>query len=199
VICDASIQRRVTWPMAVLLALGAWGALASDKQPQEYLDERTAATITVVGAPLIFAYPRTDLAANARDYVTLAATAVNRSGTISYVLIGYFWSTVDPRLRQDALPAAPPLVLQADDRRIELTLRGQSAREAGIGEPVHAPPGAAVTPNVFATDLAALRFVSEARRLTVLVDSGGTLLRYELWEDHRAALRMFVHHMSGAD
>jgi hypothetical protein len=199
VIGDAGRRRRVSWPIAVLLALGACDALASDKQPQEYLDERTAATITVVGAPLIFAYARTELAANARDYVTLAAAAVNRSGTISYVLIGYFWSTVDPRLRQDALPAAEPLVLQADDRRIELTRRGQSPREAGIGEPVHAPPGPAVTPNVYTTDLAALRFVTAARRLTLLAVSGSTPLRYELWEDHRAALGSFVRHMSGQD
>jgi hypothetical protein len=183
--------------MAMLLVLRAWDALANDKQPQEYLDERTAATITVVGAPLIFAYARTELAANARDYVTLAAAAVNRSGAISYVLIGYFWSTVDPRLRQDALPSVQPLILQADDRRLELTLRAASAREAGIGVPVHAPPGVTATPTVYATDLATLRFLTEAHRLSLLADSGGTALRYELWEDQRAALRLFVHHMRG--
>jgi len=38
---------RVALPVAVLLALGTCAALAGDKQPQEYLDEETAATITV--------------------------------------------------------------------------------------------------------------------------------------------------------
>ena len=57
----------------------------------------------------MFANERRDLAANARDYVTVAAAAVNRAGKISYVVIAYFWSTVDPRLRPDAaaLAAAP--------------------------------------------------------------------------------------------
>jgi len=182
---------------AVLLALGPGVALAGAKPPEEYLDEETAATITVVGEPLVFAYAQSNLAANVRDYVTLAAAAVDRNGKISYVLIAYFWSTLDPRVRRDALPSPEPLVLQADDRRIELKLRGHSAHEAGIGMPVHAPPGAAVTPNVYGTELATLRFVSEARRLTIVAESDGTPLTYELWEDRRTALRTFVHHMSG--
>jgi len=193
----AGDKGRVALPVAVLAALGAGAALAGDKQPREYLDEQTAATITVVAEPLLFALPRPELAANVRDYVTLAAAAVNRNGKVSYVLIAYFWSTVDPRLRPEPLPSPEPLVLQADDRRIELALRGHSAHEAGIGEPVLSPPGTAVTPNVYGTDLATLRFVTEARHLTLLADSGGTSLSYELWEDHRMALRSFVHHMNG--
>ena len=193
----AGVKGRVALPVAVLAALGAGAGLAGDKQPREYLDEQTAATITVVAEPLLFALPRPELAANVRDYVTLAAAAVNRNGKVSYVLIAYFWSTVDPRLRPEPLPSPEPLVLQADDRRIELALRGHSAHEAGIGEAVHAPPGTAVTPNVYGTDLATLRFVTEARHLTLLADSGGTALSYELWEDHRMALRSFVRHMNG--
>ena len=132
---------RTGW-LAVLLASCACAALAGDKEPQEYLDEDTAATITVVGEPLVFAYARRDLAANARDYVTLAAAAVNRAGKVSYVIIGYNWSTVDPRLRPDPLPAAEPLVLQADDRRIAAhaagTLRARGRhRRAGARAPGH--------------------------------------------------------------
>jgi hypothetical protein len=193
----AGDKGRIAVLVAVLLALGTCVARAGSKQPQEYLDEETAATITVVGDPLVFACAQPNLAANVRDYVTLAAAAVNRNGKISYVLIAYFWSTLDPRVRRDALPSPEPLVLQADDRRIELKLRGHSAHEAGIGVPVHAPPGAAVTPNVYGTELATLRFVSEARRLTIVAESDGAPLSYELWEDRRTALRTFVHHMSG--
>jgi hypothetical protein len=50
---------------------------------------------------------------------------------------------------------------------------------------------------VYGTDLATLRFVAEARRLTIVADSDGVPLGYELWEDRRTALRNFVHHMSG--
>ncbi len=187
---------------AALLALGTCVALAASKAgkaPQEYLDEETAATITVVAEPLVFANPRMDLAANVRDYVTLAAAAVDRNGKLSYVLIAYFWSTVDPRLRRDAPPSPESLALQADDRHIALTLRARSAHEAGIGVPVHAPPGTDAPPNVYGTDLATLRFLAEARHLTLLADSGGNDVGYDLWEDRRTALRAFVHRMSGGD
>lgn len=185
--------------LATALALLASAARAGETPPLEYLDEDTGATVTAVDQPLVFEYPRRDLAANAHDYATLAAASVNRGGKIDYVLIVYFWSTVDPRLRNDSLPAAEPLVIQADDRRIALRLRGHSAHEAGIGMPVHAPPVGSATPNVYGTDLATVRFIAAARHLALLADSNDTTLSYELWSDQRAALRAFVRHMSGAD
>lgn len=185
--------------LAALLGLVSVVAVAGTKAPQEYLDEETAATITVVGEPLVFACPHPELAANVRDYLTLAAAAVNRNGKVSYVLIGYFWSTLDPRLRHESQPPPEPLTLQADDRRIQLTFGGRSAHEAGIGMPVHAPAGSDAAPNVYGVDLATLRFLSEARHLTLAAESGGTDLTYELWEDRRPALRAFVRHMSGED
>ena len=182
---------------ALFLGSAPRAGCGADFEPREYLDEHTAATITVVAEPLVFANPRTELAANARDYVTLAAAAVNRTGKVSFVAIGYFWSTVDPRMRTDPLPAPDPLVLMADDRRIELHLRGQSAHDAGIGVAVHAPAGTVAAPQVYGMDLATLRFIAEARHLTVFARSNGTLLRYPLWDDRRAALKSFVEHMGG--
>jgi hypothetical protein len=195
VIGPAGDKARVSTALAALLVLGTSSALAGEKEPREYLDEDTAATVTVVGEPLVFAYARPALAANQRDYVTLAAAAANRNRKISYVLIAYFWSTVDPRLRREPLPSPEQLVLQADDRRIELHLQGHSPHEAGIGAPVHAPPGADATPDVYGTDLGTIRFIGEARQLTIVVDSDPAPITYELWEDRRVALRNFVHHM----
>ncbi len=164
--CAPGFWGQSRWPLALLLWLAAATALAGPQPPEEYLDEETAATITVVGEPLVFANERRDpLAASARDYVTVAAAAVNRAGKISYVVIAYFWSTVDPRLRPDALLSPTVLSLQADDRRVDLHLDGHSAHEAGIGRPVHEPPGSPVTPNVYHTDLPTLRFLCEARHL----------------------------------
>ena len=195
----AHAPRPALRPLVAALALWTASAAAGGVAPLEYLDQETAATITVVGEPLVFALPRPDLAANARDYATLAAAAVNRAGKISYVLIGYFWSTVDARLRRDPLPAAEPFALQADDRRLPLVLAGHEPRDAGIGERVHAPPGSAAEPNVYRTDLATLRSVAAARRLTVLAESNGAPLSYDLWQDRRPALAAFVRHMAGAD
>lgn len=182
---------------ALLLAPAQRAARAADLAPREYLDQDTAATVIVVSQPLVFAIPRTELAANARDYLTLAAAAVDRNGKVSYVDIAYFWSTVDPRMRTDSLPSPDSLILQADDRRIELRLKGTSAHDAGIGVPVQVPPGTSALPHVYGIDLATLRFLAEARTLAVVVDSNGTLLNYSLWDDQRAALRAFVQHMSG--
>jgi hypothetical protein len=172
-------------------------ALAGDLQPREYLDPETAATVTVVGEPIIFANPRTEVAANARDYVTLAAAAVDRNGKVSYVVVAYFWSTVDSRVRGYPMPNPEPLVVQADDRRIELKLQGHSPYDSGISVPVHPPPGPAVTPNVYRVDLGALRSIAEARQLSLVAETNITFIPYELWEDHRAALRAFVQRLSG--
>jgi len=184
-----------------MLALLPWHlpppAGAGDPQPREYLDPDTAATVTVVGEPLVFDNPRTEVAANARDYVTLAAAAVNRSGKMSYVLVAYFWSTVDPRMRSDPLPNPEPLIVLADDRRIELTLSGHSAHDAGIGVAVLPPPGPTVMPNVYSIDLGALRSIAESRRLSLITETAVTSIPYGLWDDRRAALRAFVRHLGG--
>src|SRR5205823_5584632 len=105
-------KARVSTALAALLVFAACAALAGEKQPREYLDEDTAATVTVVGEPLVFAY-------------------------------------------------------------------------------------ADAAPNVYGTDLGTVRFIGEARELTIVVDSDPAPITYELWEDHRVALRNFVHHMSG--
>jgi hypothetical protein len=179
-----------------LLAFTACSAMPSVDDPKEYLDEETAATISVVGQPIVFARERPERAAHVRDYVTMAAATVNRSGKIDYIVIAYFWSTLDERGKPSSARPSDNLILAADDRRISLPLQGHSAHDAGIGTPVHAPPGHAVTPNVYRTDLATLRFISEARSLAVLADADDPTTRYELWDDHRAALRSLVELLS---
>ena len=186
--------------LSALLCLLSVSAVASSDPPvREYLDEETGATVTLVTQPLVFAYARTDMAANARDYATLQAAAVNRSGKLDYVLITYFWSTVDPRLRRDALPSPQQLLLQADDRLIRLSLRGQTAREAGIGMQVDAPPGSSSSPNVYGIDLDTLGFIAASRRVALVIDTDPSALTYDLWEDRRPALRSFVQHLRGQD
>ena len=195
-----AVKRAPIRLLTLAFALTACATRAGDGTPaREYLDQQTGATITIVTAPLVFASARPELAANVRDYATLEAAAVNRSGKVGYVLIAYFWSTVDPRLRGEPPPAPEPLVLQADDRRIRLSAHGHSAHDAGVGDLVEAPPGSNTTPSVYDTDLATLRFIGEARHLGLIVDSGHSTLTYEVWKDGREPLRGFVRHMSGGD
>jgi hypothetical protein len=170
---------------------------ASATRPTEYFDEHTGATVTVVGKPIVFARDRGELAANARDYVTLAAASVDRSGKVNYVLLAYFWSTLGDRSDLDTLPTANTLVLLADDRLIRLALEGHTAQEAGIDKPVHAPPGNQAPPRVFHTDLDTLRFLGVARRIVVQSAASDPAGGFEIWDDGRVELAAFVRFVSG--
>ena len=183
------------WLGVLAVYSGGLGARGSS-QPQEYLDEQTGATVTVVDSPLIFARERTERAANLRDYVTLAAASVDRGGKLEYVLIAYVWSTLDPRYAP-ASELADALLLIADDRRIRLEANGKTSSDLGIALPVHAPPGQEIKPLVFPTDLATLRFIAVARSLAVQTTLGEDTVDYELWDDQRRALERYVRFMDG--
>ena len=172
--------------VAVALNSGCATTHAVDQQ-SEYLDEQTGATVTTVEQPMVFARERSERAANLRDYVTLAAAAVNRGGKREYVLIAYVWSTLDPRY-EPATANAEALVLVADDRRIRLTANGKTPSDLGIARPVHAPADQTLKPLVFPTDLATLRFIAAARSLQVQTTVADVAVTYELWQDQRPAL-----------
>ena len=93
----------VQFLVTVLLSACGGGAAVIDqapakgKQPLEYLDEQSGATVTAVEKPLLFARERSERAANLRDYVTLMAVTVNRGGKRDSLLIAYIWSTLDAR------------------------------------------------------------------------------------------------------
>ena len=185
---------------AVILAvaLSACTTLPGTASPEEYLDPTTAATISIVGKPLVFAHERPERAAHMRDYVTLAAAAVNRSGKTDYVLVAYDWTTFDEHGRSGEAPSATTaLVVAADDRRITLNLAGHSAHDVGIGTPVHPPPAGSATPDIYRTDLATMRFIAAARHLEVLKQSDAATTAYPIWDDQRAALGVFVDLLSG--
>jgi hypothetical protein len=111
--------------------------------------------------------------------------------------VAYLWSTVDPRVRGEPLSTPALLIVQADDRRIELSLSGHSPHDAGIGVPVLPPPGPSVTPNVYSVDLGTLRSIAESRLLSLITETNIASIPYALWDDRRAALRAFVRHMGG--
>jgi hypothetical protein len=183
--------------MGIAVALGA--CASGTVSPGEYLDESTAATITAVAKPLVFAHERPELAAHARDYVTLAVASVNRGGAIEHYIFAYIWSTVDDRNRNGAPLAADNLTIAADDRRINPQLAGHSSKEVGVGSAVRAPPGRHWSLNVYKTDVATLGFIAEARHLAVITGSAEGPVTYESWDDQRRALRGLVRRLEGAD
>ena len=161
----------------------------------EYLDEQTGATVTVVDQPLVFARDRSERAANLRDYITVSAATINRGGKREYVLVAYVWSTLDPRF--SPVTSAGDLALRADDRRIVLTAAGKTPTQLGSGRPVHAPAGQELTPLVYPADLALLRYLAASRSLTAQVGAEGENYDYELWDDKRSSLAEFVRFLEG--
>jgi hypothetical protein len=187
---------------AFAILIWALSACVADS-PREYLDQNTAATVSVVGRPLVFARERPERAAHMRDYVTLAAAAVDRGGKIDYLLISYFWTTFDAHgLEGDPRRSSPgsptnSLVIVADDRRIAFTPHEDTVHDAGIGFAVDAPPTRSAIPVVYHTDLPTLRFISAAHHLAVSTDVNNPALIFELWDDRRAALVNLVRALSG--
>jgi hypothetical protein len=164
----------------------------------EYLDERTGATVTVAAMPLIFALKQSLLAANSRDYVSLTAVEVDRSGQQSVYLIGYIWSTIDrrgpgkdlrkPRKYLELLADARPIVLKADaDYPADLM---DDARLSSPGKKY-------VARLAFRVTLEELRFAAGSRSLFVRMrdesaEDGDDADVYALWQDGRESLQAFV-------
>jgi hypothetical protein len=187
-------EHRTGALLAVLAAAPlAWTAsvFAADKPVRQYVDEITAASITVAVEPLIFARERTDLAANARDYVTLTAVEVNVMGKRSYLWSAYIWSTIDRRDRQELVVPGDELVLVADGRPITLRSDAKTLREHGIGQPPTRAPVRAAVPALFAADPESIGYVARAGELHLELIHAGSNDSFVLWKDGRAALRAF--------
>ncbi len=188
----------------VLAMLASCTEIPVGDGPREILDKETGATISVVGRPLVFAHERPERAAHMRDYITLAAAAVNRQGRIEYDLIAYFWTTLDahglegePFKERASGLESKPLTIAADDRRILLQLAASSVRDAGIGLALGAPAPPSSAAAVYATDLSTLRFLAAARHLSVLADEDDPASNFELWADRRGALKQLVKLLNG--
>lgn len=164
-------------------------AIAASSRPSEYLDQVTGATVAVVGEPLVFARERSGFA---RDYITLAAAAVDQSGRLSYVLVGYIWSVGAARRSKETQAAAPGLMLAADERRVELSAQTFAPRDLGIGAPMHPPPVGSATPYVYVTDLATVELLADSNHLSLLTQDQDAPANYQLFEDGRRALKEFV-------
>jgi hypothetical protein len=189
-----------------LLAVSVVATASEANAPREYLDAETGATVTFVGRPLVFAReraaqawsptPQNSMTLAPRDYVTLAAAAVNRSGKYTYVLIGYFWFVGGPKPGEKACFGREHLVLELRDRRIELAPSDGSARDAGISQPVHRPSLSDAKPAVYPVDLATLGLIAESAHPVLYCVVETAPLKYELLEDRLPALRELVRHLN---
>jgi hypothetical protein len=173
------------------LALSAACASLPAPAPLTYLDERTGITLTVVDTPIVLARERRDLAANARDYLTLAAVTRNESGRLTTALIVHRWSTIDNRVAGDGVVSGDArLVMMADGRDIRLTKLAPVPREFEPSDThrLWRPDVSLVDTAVYRVDAATLRYVAESARVSAHRDVAGDDLPFSMWRDGRAAL-----------
>ena len=165
---------------AVLLATGC-ATPESTSGEREYLDEFTAATITVGSSVLVFARERPELAVHARDYLTLVPVDVNRSGTHVQYFYGYVWSTLDKRGLAEEATVVRRFDLVADGRRIALTPVAGELRDIGLGEPPLPSPARSAQVLVAPTSREVQAFVAGASELRAVMTHEGGAERFELW------------------
>ena len=176
---------------AFSLALLALAGCASLRPvtPRELLDERNGDMLWVASTPLVFARDRSDVAAFARDYVTLVGVEVDRAGHYEDYLLAYRWSTVDPRMLPRPEAKSSTLRILAEGRRLELTaLESQPETLAGRSE-LGAPAVTQYVTRVFRVDGETLRFLATSRKLSVQLPQEPLDTPFALWKDGRAALR----------
>lgn len=159
--------------------------------PREFLDERTAATITVVAEPVIFVgasslaaridRPRSDFGAANRDYIELYGIDVNRMGSHRQYFVVQKW------LGGQA-DASAVLALQTGEGTVELTSTAEDLRELGLSGPIARGSSRASQWWYFPTDTATLRRVANAGSLAATLTVGDQRLAYELFSDGRAQL-----------
>lgn len=162
---------------------------------REIYDEQTGNTLSVVSRPLVFARERTDVAAHARDYVTLVAIETDRSGEYHDYLLLYRWSTVDRRMSAPPQPEAGHLRILTDGRTIDLTPLEEIP--VSVSPQLHAPKRANAVIRAYSTDAATLRYLAMSRDLTVRLTQEALDAPFKIWADGRTELGEFAAHAAG--
>jgi hypothetical protein len=169
---------------------------AAEDAVREYVDETTAASITAANEALIFARERTDLAVNARDYLTLVPVEINRSGKRALFWSGYLWSTIDRRNRQPWLAEGDELVLLADGRPMPLRSSGKTLRDQGVAEPITAPPARRAIPVLFPATAEEIAYLAGASDVRIELLHSATSESFLLWKGRPDAFTAFSEHVS---
>jgi hypothetical protein len=199
----------------LLLASSDVTAASDANAPRQYVDEETGVSVFFVARPLVFYHERRtsggemprsgsaaepqvapNMTAAPRDYVTLAAAAVDRAGKYTYMLVGYVWSVGAPPQDENACIGHERLVLQFGEHRIELAAFEGAARDLGISQPIHHPSMSDVKSAIYLSDLATLGLIAESAHPVLYCGAENASIKYELLEDRLPALRELVRHLS---
>jgi hypothetical protein len=152
--------------------------------PREYLDEKTAATITVVADPWVLASERS-AENDERDFLNLYAIDVNRMGEHrQYLAVLQWWPTPDAVSGK----VAPTLQLLATDRTITLSPTPEDARALGIAQPVAQTTALGSKWWYFPVSKDVLADLAKSPDLRATLVAGSTQTSFTKWRDGSAEL-----------
>ena len=172
----------------ILMAL-AIGACTTSKSvtPREYLDEQTAATITVVADPWIFTRKN---AAPQLDFFNLYAIDVNRMGDHKkYFAVVHYWPNAE--LAPNGT-GAPALVLTNGTQELRLEASAATPREAGIAQPLDKSAPATSKTWLYPVDKQALQSIAQTRQLSATLITDKVNAAYAVWRDGSTELSEFA-------
>jgi hypothetical protein len=121
----------------VCLLLLFLSGCATTATPRQFLDNDTAATITVVASPWVFAADDPGSAFVRRGFLNLYAFDVNRAGTHQHYF-AVMQSSFDAPL-PDQKSSMQTLELQANGHKLVFQSTAQSPRQLGVAQPLDQP------------------------------------------------------------
>lgn len=183
--------RRVPVSVAAVTLLGC--SALPPPQAAQFLDERTGISLTVVDRPIVLARERRDIAAHARDYLTLVAAERNAAGQKQLILLVHRWSTIDRRVVSDSNLDRQELVLIADGRDVKLIpLTSILPTEFTQSEKLWRPPVTEAATTAYRLDRQLLLFLASSAKISAFYSSSDIQLGYTIWQYDRAALQRFI-------
>jgi hypothetical protein len=186
-----SIEKHLEKPVRTFLVVSIFLTLTACAMtpiitPREYLDERTAATITIVAQPWIF--NRDDMRPQL-DFVHLYAIDVNRMGDHrKYLAVVKYWPAPE---HEGLIDVSPVLEVHVGDPPVRLNAVEGDARELGIGQPLDTAAPRSAKTWLYPVDANALKRIAGAESLSVALLTEGARASYSVWRDGRAELSEF--------
>lgn len=154
--------------------------------PREYLDEHTAATITVVKDPWIFTRESVGLAnSRQRDFLQLYAIDVNRMGEHRQYIAALCPS---PPVEAAVASVSPILELKSGGWSMRLEASTAQPKDIGIVQPIAESYELDANWFYFPVDKQTLATIANAPALDAELISDGRRDAYTLWRDGREEL-----------
>ncbi len=173
--------------MITMLALAACSTAPKTSQLGEYLDDATGTTVWHLPEPAVYARERPMLAANARDYVSLAPIELSSAGRREDLLWLWTWSTIDRRDARDE-PDTSTVILVVDGEPMEL----RRVRPRTLGRWPYAAPVNGGQMALFPLSPSQALRLSTAARTRVVIPEGNSAGEYRLWHDASDGFRAFA-------